>query len=244
MNSILLVDDELMLSTALKQTLQHFGYHVELAFTVESAQELAEKTEFDAILVDLNLKSESSERASEAYGTGLVRQLRAAHVNVPILMFTVLENEFNEMACLDAGADEYILKTISVPRLLARLQANIRRHDRDLGKKPSTARWIGVGQFKLDREQRIFAAGGKAIELTHRETKIIEILAQNPARIVPATELLDTVWGNDLRKSPSALEGVLHRLREKLRGEQVQDLIENVRGKGYRLMGPRVALSS
>ncbi len=131
MDSILLVEDEPMLSTVLQRTLQHVGYHVELASTAERAQKRAGKTQFDAILVDLNLHSKSSDWSPEA--TALLRQLRALRISVPILMFTVLQNEIDEMAPLDTPVDKYILKTISVPRLLAHLQANIRRHDRDRG---------------------------------------------------------------------------------------------------------------
>ncbi len=166
MNSILLVDDEHAISVQLQQTLQDFGYHVELAQTVEQALGMAKKTPFDLLLVDLNLRSERSEHPNEANGTGLVCQLRALGVCIPILMFTVLEDEYNEMSSLNAGADEYVLKTISIPRLLTRIQANIRRHERVAGRKPTTDRWVGGGQIKLDREQRILAVGSKAIELT------------------------------------------------------------------------------
>jgi len=244
MNSILLVDDEATISAELQQTLQHFGYHVELAHTVESALQMGSKTHFDVILVDLNLRSERSVHPNGANGTGLVRQLRAAQVNVPILIFTVIEDELHETAALDAGADEYVLKTISIPRLLSRLQANIRRHERDLGKKPTSARWVGVGGFKLDRNSRIFAAGDSAIELTIRETKILEVLLANPGRVVPPKEILDKVWGHDLRKSTTALESVLYRFRQKLVSHEVPDVIDNVKGKGYRLISSRMAHAS
>ncbi len=241
MNSILLVDDEHTISVHLQQTLQDFGYHVELAQTVEQALDLAKKTPFDLLLVDLNLRSERSEHPNEANGTGLVCQLRALGICIPILMFTVLEDEHNEMASLNAGADEYVLKTISIPRLLTRIQVNIRRHERIAGRKPTTDRWVGGGQLKLDREQRILAVGSKAIELTLRQGRIMDVLIANQTRVVTAEEILSVAWGHDIRQSPGVLENALYRLRERLREKGLPDLIENVRGKGYRLVVPQIA---
>ncbi len=154
MNSILLAEDDPMLSRMLPRTLQRFGYAVELASTVEAAQELAERTPFNAILVDLNLGSTASDQPSGTNTTNLARQLQAAQINAPILMFSVLKDELDEMASLDTGVDEYIMKTISVPRLLARLQANIRRHDLNCTRSPFAASCIDAAQFKLDRERQ------------------------------------------------------------------------------------------
>jgi DNA-binding response OmpR family regulator len=241
MKSILLVDDEAIVCAKLQETLQHFGFHVEVALTIETAQYLANKEPFDLILVDFNLRSEENAHPDSGNGTGLVLQLRASGVTVPILMFTVLEGEFYETASLNAGADDYILKTTSIPRLLARLHAHIRRHERVMGRKPATGRRLGIGRHALDRESRIFAVDDQAIELTVRETKILEVLAANPDRTVPCQEILDQVWGRDLQKSQSALDGVLKRFRQKLQDRQIQDIIENVKGRGYKLTSSGLA---
>jgi DNA-binding response OmpR family regulator len=243
MNSILLVDDEATISAKLQTTLQHFGFRVEVALSIETAQHRATKEQFDAILVDFDLRSETSAHPSLGNGTGLVIQLRASGVTVPILMFTVLDGEFYETSSLNAGADDYILKTTSIPRLLARLHAHIRRHERVMGKKRVTVRRVGIGRHALDRESRIFAVDDQAIELTVREARILEILAANPARIVPCQEILNHVWGRELGKSQSALDGVLKRFRQKLEQQQVQDVIENVKGRGYKLASSVLARS-
>jgi DNA-binding response OmpR family regulator len=243
MNSILLVDDEATINAKLQTTLQHFGFRVEVAPTIETAQDRAIREQFDVILVDFDLRSETSAHPNLGNGTGLVIQLRASGVTVPILMFTVLEGEFYETSSLNAGADDYILKTTSIPRLLARLHAHIRRHERVLGKKRVTVRRVGIGRHALDRESRIFAVDDQAIGLTVREAKILEVLAANPARIVPCQEILDHVWGRELGKSQSALDGVLKRFRQKLEQQQVQDVIENVKGRGYKLASSVLAHS-
>jgi two-component system response regulator TctD len=110
-----------------------------------------------------------------------------------------------------------------------------------MGRKPATGRRLGIGRHALDRESRIFAVDDQAIELTIRETKILEVLAANPDRTVPCQEILDQVWGRDLQKSQSALDGVLKRFRQKLQDRQIQDIIENVKGRGYKLTSSGLA---
>lgn len=132
MKSILLVDDEAIICAELQRTLQRFGYHVEAAHTFEKALRLIRKAQFDAILLEFNLRSERSAHPRAGKGTDLVRHLRASKVAVPILMFTVMEGELYETACFDAGADDFIPKISSIPSLLSRLRAHIRRHERSL----------------------------------------------------------------------------------------------------------------
>jgi DNA-binding response OmpR family regulator len=235
MKSILLVDDEADSASALQQTLSRFGYHVDVAHTTEAALCMVEKTPFDLVLLDLNVKSERSEHPDVAHGTGLVRQLRASRFGPPILTFTFLDGALYETASLDAGADDFILKTTEIPRLLSRLNMHIRRYERDLGKKPTTGRRIGFGRFTLDRDELLLSIDDTAVELSPREARIIEVMAANPARIVPVRELLDHAWGQDIQRSPSALEGAIKRLRYKLQKQGITTFIENVKGRGFRL---------
>jgi DNA-binding response OmpR family regulator len=236
MKSLLLVDDEPVLSVELQKALQKSRFHVELVEDVTSAQHLIEKAHFDLLIVDLNLKADKSTPAHPANGTGLVRELRAAGINVPILMHSALTDDFHQMASLDAGADEYIVKrSASFRLLLARIQAHFRRDERHLNPKNSANRWVGTKDFRLDREERKLSVGHVSIELTLRETKVMDILAANPSKIFSCEEILTKVWGKDIRRSQTALESVLYRLRSKFRQHQVQDLIENVRDQGYRL---------
>lgn len=236
MKSILLVDDEADTASALQQTLSRFGYHVEVAHTTEAAICLVETTRFDLVLLDLNVKSEGSQHPDVAHGTGLVRQLRASRFGPPILTFSFLDGALYEAASLDAGADDFILKTTEVPRLLSRLNMHIRRYERDLGSKPKTGRRIGFGGFTLDRDELRLSTNDKAVDLTVREAKLIEVMAANPARIIPVEELLDYAWGeHGLQRSPSALEAVLKRLRHKLQKHGIGASIEHVKGRGFRI---------
>ena len=135
MNSILLVDDETVICTEFARTLEGLGFEVEVAPDVESGLSRAEAAQFDAILVEFNLRSERRAHPRTGNGLQLVRQLRALDVNTPVLMFTAMEGELYETASLDAGADDFILKTTSIPSLVSRLRAHIRRYQQSLSKR-------------------------------------------------------------------------------------------------------------
>jgi DNA-binding response OmpR family regulator len=135
MNSILLVDDEAAIGAEFAQTLEGLGFEVEVAPTVESGLAWAQAKRFDAILVEFNLRSERRAHPRTGNGLKVIRQLRASEVTAPILMFTAMQGEFYETASLDAGADDFILKTASIPSLISRLRADIRRHEKELGKR-------------------------------------------------------------------------------------------------------------
>jgi DNA-binding response OmpR family regulator len=135
MNSILLVDDETVICAEFARTLEGLGFEVTVAPTVESGLSCVEAAQFDAILVEFNLRSERSAHPRTGNGLQVVRQLRALEVSAPVLMFTAMEGELYETASLDAGADDFILKTTSIPSLVSRLRAHIRRHEQGLVKR-------------------------------------------------------------------------------------------------------------
>jgi DNA-binding response OmpR family regulator len=140
MNSLLLVDDEEAICLEFKQTLEGFGIRVEMAHTMESALDFARKTQFDAILVEFNMRSELREHPRAGNGLKLIRQLRALDITAPVLMFTAMRGEFYETASLDAGADDFLLKTVSIPILVSRIRALIRRHEQGLCRSTESER--------------------------------------------------------------------------------------------------------
>ncbi len=134
MKSILLVDDEALICAEFKRTLESFEFQVSTAYTLETALRSIRKTQFDAILLEFNLRSERRAHPTTGNGVKLVRQLRAKDVAVPVLMFTAMEGEPYESASLEAGADEFIPKAAGIPSLVSRVRAHIRRHERDVRK--------------------------------------------------------------------------------------------------------------
>jgi DNA-binding response OmpR family regulator len=236
-HSILYIDDDATFAAAQQGTLRTFGFHVEWVDTFEAVHRWLKQAKFDLILVDFDLGSDPKQRGG---GTGLVVELRAARVSLPILMYTVYDLEWYELAALKAGADGFIKKNETSPALLiSRIQAAIRRHERDTGKQSSTTHKLGIGRFTLDREQRVLDANKKAIPLTLRETKILEVFGSSPTKVFSQQELLDKAWTvRDLQKNPEALKGVLKRLRKKFEEHDLPDLIENVKGQGFKLVAP------
>jgi DNA-binding response OmpR family regulator len=128
MNSMLLVDDEAVICAEFARTLEGFGFEVEVAPTVESGLSCAAATRFDVILVEFNLRSERRAHPRSGNGLQVVRQLRALEVKAAVLMFTAMKGELYETASLDAGADDFIQKTTSIPCLVSRLRAHIHKH--------------------------------------------------------------------------------------------------------------------
>jgi DNA-binding response OmpR family regulator len=133
MNSILLVDDEAAICVEFARTLEGLGFKVEVAPTVELGLARAQESQFDAILVEFNVRSEGGAHPRSGNGLKVIRQLRALDIPAPVLMFTAMEGEFYETASLDAGADDFLPKTASIPSLVSRLRAHIRRHEQSSG---------------------------------------------------------------------------------------------------------------
>jgi DNA-binding response OmpR family regulator len=245
MNSILLIDSGTVVATALQTTLRRFGLDVELASGCQAAHERLQKENFDLILVEIDLEPrpngesalEPSKSGSASWGgTGLIRELRATGIRSPILVYTLLEGDLYETASFDAGADDYIVKKAPISTLLSRLHAHLRRSERDLGLAAKAERRVAIGRFVLDRRARILIADEKPIKLAQREALLLERLASNPSRIFSADEILDSVYGDHIRRSLQALSSLLRRLRQKMSMNGLPDPVENVRGRGFRLL--------
>ena len=234
MKSILFVDEDAISREGVQKLLKRFGFHVETVGCIDDAYQRAENTSFSLILVELSLGKD--------HGTTLVRQLRAMGIASPIVIYTDHDTEMYQTSALDSGADDYILKTTSISLLIARIHAHLRREDRREGRKSSTQRRISIGRFVVDRDARVLEVDDKVLKLTEKETKIFDLLAQNPSRVFPVPEILEKVWGRDFRKSDDALHAVVKRFRKKLEQEcGVKGLIENYHGRGFKLADEPVA---
>ena len=149
------------------------------------AHRLLVKNQFDLILMEFDLTPRTdAERPSESHfsisarwsGPGLVRELRAAQVASPVLVYTVFEGEPYETASLDAGADDFIVKRPPISVLLSRLHAHLRRRERDLGLADKAQRRVRIGRFTIDRQACILLADEKPVLLSNREIKLLEKL--------------------------------------------------------------------
>jgi DNA-binding response OmpR family regulator len=129
MSSILLVDDEAAVGDALRETLAGFGYEVTVANTVESAVHMIRRAQFDAVLLEFNLRSQSAATPRSGAGLEVLRQLRALGRLTPVLILTVANDELCKQTCLDAGADDFLLKTDGLQNLVLRLRALVPEKD-------------------------------------------------------------------------------------------------------------------
>lgn len=217
---LLVVEDEERLALALKRGLQAEGFAVDLAFDGVSGLENALHGQYDAMILDVMLPKLSGYR--------VVRQLRAERNWIPVLMLSAKDGEYDQADGLDCGADDYLTKPFSYVVLLARLRALLRR---GAPERPSV---LAVGELTLDPASRRVTRDGTEVSLTVREYALLEYLMRRPGEVISKTELLDHVWDDSFETAPNAVEVYIGYLRRKLG----KDLLETVRGAGYRLTTP------
>jgi two-component system OmpR family response regulator len=214
---LLVVEDEMRMAHALQRGLQAEGFAVDVAGTGPNGLEMARHGGYDAVILDIMLPGLSGYR--------VVQALRAEKNWVPVLMLSAKDGEYDQADGLDCGADDYLTKPFSYVVLVARLRALLRR---GAPERPSV---LTVGELSLDPARRRVTSGGDEIVLTAREYALLEYLMRRPGQVVSKTELLDHVWDASIDTAPNAVEVYVGYLRRKLG----RDLLETVRGAGYRL---------
>jgi two-component system phosphate regulon response regulator PhoB len=219
---ILIVEDEEPLTMLLRYNLEAAGYVVDSAARGDEAELKLRETTPDLIVLDWMLPGLS--------GIELCRRLRArtATAQLPIIMLTARGEETDRVRGLATGADDYIVKPFSVPELLARVSALLRRA------KPERVNAIlSAGDITLDRERRRVLRGNDEVELGPTEFRLLEYLMQSPGRVFSREQLLDGVWGSDVYIDERTVDVHVGRLRKALSPGREVDPIRTVRGSGY-----------
>jgi two-component system, OmpR family, KDP operon response regulator KdpE len=165
---VLVVDDEPQILRALQTNLRGAGYEVATASTAEDALSAAAMRPPDAVILDLVLPDGS--------GIDVCRELRSWS-SAPILVLSVVGDETEKVAALDAGADDYVQKPFGIDELLARLRALLRRS------APSSEPVLAIGELEIDLEKRLVTVGGSRIQLTPNEFDLLRVLAQNEGKL-------------------------------------------------------------
>ncbi len=217
---ILLVEDEPALSASLRHGLEDAGYVVDAADNGVDAWHLGDTTDFDVVVLDLGLP--------QLDGLSVLKRWRAAGRAMPVLILTARDNWHDKVAGIDAGADDYLTKPFHTEELLARLRALIRRAS---GLASPVLR---CGEVELDTRSGRVSCQGQVITLTSHEHKVLAYLMHRPGQIVSRTELTEHIYAQDFDRDSNTIEVFVGRLRKKLPPE----LIETVRGQGYRLAPP------
>lgn len=221
---VLLVEDEETIADAVAYALRSEGLEVESVSTGETALERAAASEFDLLVLDLMLPGLS--------GLEVCRRLRSASNAVPILMLTARTAEVDRVVGLEAGADDYVVKPFSMPELVARVRAMLRR--RELDRSESTDGVSRVGGLELDPSRHIATVDGRAVQLTNSEFRLLRTLAEHPGQVYSRRELMQRLWDSAYVGDERAADVHVANLRRKVEADPQNPLrILTIRGAGY-----------
>jgi DNA-binding response OmpR family regulator len=212
------------LNNSIRLSLIDDGYAVDPAFTGVEAEELAELTPYDIIVLDIMLPEKS--------GLEVCRDLRRKRIQTPILMLTARDAIEDRVAGLDSGADDYLVKPFAIEELRARIRALLRRESGDKNGQ------IRLADLVLDPATHFVERGGKPVELTAKEYELLEYFMRNPNRLITREMAESHIWNYDYQASSNVIDVYIRRLRRKIDDPFEVKLFETIRGAGYRLRPP------
>jgi DNA-binding response OmpR family regulator len=214
--SLLVVEDEVRLAESLCKGLGEEGFQVEWTDTAEAAARTMAARRFDLLVLDLQLPGKN--------GLELLREMRAAGDDTPALILTAHGTLEERVTGLDTGADDYMVKPFAFAELLARIRALVRR------KTATGAATVKVGPLEFDTTRRRVRLSGESVNLSPKETMLLELLMRHAGQNVTRAMIAETVWDSDLNAFTNLIDVFINRLRQKL-GAAVK--IQTVRGVGY-----------
>jgi two-component system phosphate regulon response regulator PhoB len=219
---VLIVEDEEPLTLLLRYNLEAEGYEVDAVSRGDEAEMRLREQVPDLVVLDWMLPGLS--------GIELCRRIRARAETqrLPVIMLTARGEEGDRVRGLSTGADDYVVKPFSLPELVARVRALLRR-----AKPAHIATLLAAGAIELDRESRRVRRSGEELHLGPTEFKLLEFLMQSPGRVFSREQLLDGVWGRDVYIDERTVDVHVGRLRKALNRPQEPDPIRTVRGAGY-----------
>ncbi len=233
---ILVVDDEQSIVTLLQYNLEQSGYTVITALDGEQGLEAAVDIRPDLVVLDLMLPKMD--------GLEVCKQLRQQKINIPILMLTAKDDEFDKVLGLELGADDYLTKPFSPREVVARIKAILRRsqlqsngsesnHDQEEG-------LLKLGELKVFPERYEAFFDEQQLELTPKEFELLLYLAKNKGRVLTRDQLLSAVWNYDFAGDSRIVDVHISHLREKIEKDTKKPLyIKTIRGLGYKLEEPK-----
>jgi two-component system KDP operon response regulator KdpE len=219
---ILIVDDERQITRMLRMSLQSSGYDVTIANNGIEGLELFHSVMPDLVITDLAMP--------EMGGIQLTRAIRRI-AETPIIVLSVREQESMKVMALDEGADDYVTKPFSMPELLARVRANLRKGVRE---EPAQTEFQ-VGELYIETTSRMVKVRDSEIHLTPKEFDLLLLLAASPNRVLTHKILLRSIWGPAGEDQPEYLRVLIAQLRKKLDSSDSSRYIESEPWVGYRL---------
>lgn len=219
MKRILIVEDDLDIQELLINFLEAEGYETAAACDGVEALAAFREQSFDLVLLDVMLPK------IDGYGVcGVLRR----ESDLPIIMLTAMDDEAHQISGFDLGIDDYITKPFSMPLLIRKIQAVLRRAE---GRRHDDAKNVTYKDLKLDLNGYHATANGAEVELTQLEFELLRTLLENKGRVLTRQALLDKVWGVDYFGDERIVDTHIKNIRKKLEA----DYITTIRGVGYRI---------
>ncbi|BBL56956.1 phosphate regulon transcriptional regulator PhoB [Methylomonas koyamae] len=221
--NVLVVEDEDAIREMLVMVLEQASFKVLAVASAEQARESLADNMVDLILLDWMLPGIS--------GAELARRLKSepGYKDLPIILLTARGEEEDKIRGLEIGADDYITKPFSPRELIARIKAVMRRSG-----KLSESGQLSIGDLTLDAEQHKLTIDGRSLEVSPTEFRLMQFFMTNPDKVYSRTHLLDQVWGRSVYIEERTVDVHIRRLRKILAEYGREELIQTVRGFGYR----------
>jgi DNA-binding response OmpR family regulator len=217
--TVLVVDDDRSIRTALERALRLEGFAVQTAEGGRRALDLISQRRPSVVLLDVMMPDLS--------GVDVARRLRGDGVEVPICMLSARDEVADRVAGLEAGADDYIIKPFALEEVVARLHALLRR----VPEREAVP--LRVGDLLIDPARRLVRRGEREVELTRREFELLEELARHAGMVLSRPQLLERVWGYDFEVDGNVVDVFVGYLRRKLEEGGEPRIVHTVRGVGF-----------
>jgi DNA-binding response OmpR family regulator len=220
MVSILIVEDEQRLAEILKKQLEETGFSAEIATDGYIGKQLAEKNRYSLIILDINLPLIN--------GYDLCKEIRKTNSKIPIIMLTALGTPDNKVTGFDVGADDYVIKPFEFRELLARINVFLRRSD-----SASPSEKLRIADLEMDVNTKTVIRSGKKIDLTAKESSLLEIFLKNKEKLLTRDFIIENVWGIDFDPSTNIIDVYVNYLRKKIDKDYEPKLIHTKFGFGF-----------
>ncbi len=217
---ILIVEDEHRLAEILKRQLEDSGFTIDIAHDGYIGKELIGRNSYNLIILDINLPLIN--------GYDLCKEIRKTNSIVPIIMLTALGTPDNKLTGFDAGADDYVTKPFDFRELLARINVFLKRTDTQ-----AEAEKLRIADLEMDLGTRMVKRAGRKIELTARESSLLETFLRNKDKLLTRDFIIEKVWGINFDPSTNIIDVYVNYLRKKVDKDHELKLIRTKFGFGF-----------
>jgi two-component system, OmpR family, copper resistance phosphate regulon response regulator CusR len=219
--NILIVEDEIRLAEIMKKQLVDSGFNVDIAFDGYLGKQMVERNIYNLIILDINLPLIN--------GYDLCGEIRKTNSNIPIIMLTALGSPDNRIAGFEVGADDYVVKPFDFRELLARINVFLRRSETKLLKNEK----LCISNLTMDLNTKIVTRGNQKIDLTAKESLLMETFLKNKGKLLTREFIIEQVWGIDFDPNTNIIDVYVNYLRKKIDRDFEPKLIHTKYGFGF-----------